>query len=57
MRRGAKTMKNSNEKSIKGLFKNEFVAKYGVLIFIILVMMVGTTIVEPVFINPAKSPY
>ena len=54
MRRGAKTMKNSNAKSIKGLLKNEFVAKYGVLIFIILVMMVGTTIVEPVFLNPAN---
>ena len=49
MRRGAKTMKNSNAKGIKKLVKNEFVAKYGVLILIILAMMVGTAIVQPVF--------
>ena len=47
-------MKNSNAKGIKKLIKNEFVAKYGVLILIILAMMIGTAIVQPVFLNPSN---
>lgn len=47
-------MKNSNAKGIKKLVKNEFVAKYGVLILIILAMMVGTAIVQPVFLNSSN---